>query len=212
MQCGAINGADASACCCCDARLSRKTPEDIFVRASLPTRLGDADTPPVSAAISAQAAIDSIGSPASGAFSERPAAAPPPAIASLAPALPPEAAPEDAAPEDADRMETDSHEDRDPRPPWRREVAYRLDIYKARRQLLCHGDGRQSALPPGNSAGRAQPLPQSRRRKCFGPCKRARRRGENLHPRRVQGHAQRHAHGQKFRVRGRHQKHPSSRQ
>ena len=39
MQCGAINGADASACCCCDARLSGKIPEDIFARASLPTRM-----------------------------------------------------------------------------------------------------------------------------------------------------------------------------
>ena len=138
MQCGAINGADARVCCCCDARLSGKTSGDTLVRQGL-TAAG------ASGGISAEAATDSVAHAPSGAFNENGPAAPPPASAPL---------PQPVPSEDADDSESDSNDDRDPRPPWRRELAYRLDIYKARRQHLCAGNSRQPALPVEKSAGR----------------------------------------------------------
>ena len=143
-QCGAINGAEASVCCCCDARLSRKTPEYIFARASFPA-------PGAAAATHTEAAINSAANRnPPDAFSEQPAAATPPAMASQSQPVTPPPLPS----EDADDLESNSTDDRDPRPPWRREVAYRLNIYKARRQHLCADNNRPPAFPAETSAGR----------------------------------------------------------
>jgi uncharacterized RDD family membrane protein YckC len=141
-QCGAINGADASVCCCCDARLSRKTPEDFFARASF-------SAPGAPATILADATIDSVANRnPRDAFNEQPAAPTPPAMASLSPPV----APPPLRSPDADDLESNPTDDRDPRPPWRREVAYRLDIYKARRQHLCADNTRPPAFPAETSA------------------------------------------------------------